>query len=116
MADKTSKEPGRTANVVGTIDGYQDLDTGLVHKADGTVVTPEIKDPEKVLEVQQIGAYRRVVYTDGTVATAQIEAAGGGSEIETPVPRPGGEQDQTSQGLGDNGDAKVVKAPAKPSK
>ncbi len=109
----SSKEPGRTGNIVGTITGYQDLDTGLVHNADGSVVERPIANPEDVLEVQTIGAYRRVVYTNGSVATAQIAAVGQGSEIETPVPAPGGEQDQTNSGLGDNGKTKVESKPAK---
>jgi hypothetical protein len=101
-ADKTSthKQPqdGQNQDV---LSGSQSLTTGLVYDADGNAIIPEIEDQDNVLEVQQIGVYRRVVYTDGRVATTQTEPVDQSSEIGTPVPLPGDVQDQTGSGLAD---------------
>lgn len=81
--------------------GQQSLVTGLVYDADGKPIIPEIEDEENVHEVQQIGAFRRVIYTDGRVATTQTEPLNATPEIQTPVPAPGDVQDQTGAGLAD---------------
>lgn len=73
-AKETPKAPDRASNTVGLLDGYQDLNTGLVHKTDGTVVIPAIETPELALSEERIGVYRRVVYADGSVATTQVAA------------------------------------------
>lgn len=67
----TAKPVARGNNTVGTITGWQDLDTGLVYEADGTVVDRPIENPETVVSTEQIGAFRRIVHADGSVDVNQ---------------------------------------------
>lgn len=105
MADKQQQGHRIATGTTGRIDGNrQDLETGLVYDSDGNVVVPEIEDKTKsgvrVVQVDQIGAFRRVVYSDGSVATVQTEPASqGDGEIVTPVPLPGEQQDVTGTGM-----------------
>lgn len=80
----------------------QDLNTGLLHDANGDVVAPEVKTPPGTEEVQvdKLGVYDRHVFSDGSVATVQVRPAnqGDGLSIVTPVPLPGEQQDVAGTG------------------
>lgn len=79
----------------------QDLTTGLTVDENGDVVVPEVDVPkgEKIIQQDQIGAFRRTVFSNGAVETVQTEPANGGNgEIVTPVPLPGEQQDVTGTG------------------
>lgn len=90
---------GATTNGLGGQN--QDLTTGLNTDGDGKVVVPEVDVPkgEKIIQQDQIGAFRRTVFSNGAVETIQTEPANGGTgEIVTPVPLPGEQQDVTGTG------------------
>jgi hypothetical protein len=80
----------------------QDLQTGLNYDAEGNVVVPEVRVPDGATVVQQdqIGAFRRTVFSNGAVETIQVEEANTGNdgEIVTPVALPGEQQDVTGTG------------------
>lgn len=79
----------------------QNLATGLQEDADGNVVVPDVQVPdgEKIIQQDQIGAFRRTVFSNGAVETIQTEPANAASgEIVTPVPLPGEQQDVTGTG------------------
>lgn len=79
----------------------QDLNTGLQYDADGNAVIPDIVVPQgqTVVQTDQIGAFRRTVFSDGSVETIQtLPANQGDGSIVTPVPLPGESQDVTGTG------------------
>ncbi len=90
----------RTTNGIGGLS--QDLNTGLVSDAQGNVVIPEVRVPDGTTIVQQdqIGAFRRTVFSNGAVETIQTEPANQGEpgQIVTPVALPGEQQDVTGTG------------------
>ena len=90
----------QTSNGIGGLS--QDLSTGMVTDAEGNVVVPEIENKPGVdiVQVDQLGVFRRVVYSDGSVATVQTEPAepGDPTRVKTPVPLPGEQQDVTGTG------------------
>jgi hypothetical protein len=91
----------KSAYTDGIGDTRQNLTTGLQEDADGNVVVPEVKVPEGTTIVQQdqIGAFRRTVFSNGAVETVQPRPATAGTgEIVTPVPLPGEKQDVTGTG------------------
>ena len=91
----------RTSNGLG--DTVQDLGTGLNYDRDGNVVVPEVEIPRgatKVVQQDQIGAFRRTVFDNGQVETIQTEPAErSDGSIGTPVPLPGEQQDVTGTGM-----------------
>lgn len=79
----------------------QNLVTGLQEDADGNPVVPDVVVPKgtHVVQQDQIGAFRRTVFSDGSVETIQNKPANSnGGEIVTPVPLPGESQDVTGTG------------------
>lgn len=102
MAKSDSDQKASTAqNRQGTLQGFTDLNTGLQHDDEGNIVVPEVNIPkgERVIQQDQIGAFRRTVFSNGAVETVQTEPANtGGGEIQTPVPLPGEKQDVTGTG------------------
>lgn len=95
----TPTAPRDDSNRQDVVTGKQDLVTGLVYDSDGNAIIPEIERPDEVVQVDQIGAFRRVVYSDGSVATTQTEPVNqGGDELNTPIPLPGEAYDQTGTG------------------
>ena len=95
----------RTVSSTNGIGGVsQDLQTGLSHDAEGNVVTVDVPAEKpngaKVVQVDQIGVYDRHIYSDGSVATVQMRPANvtSDSEIVTPVPLPGEQQDVSGTG------------------
>lgn len=79
----------------------QNLTTGLQEDADGNPVIPEVEVPkgERIIQQDQIGAFRRTVFSNGAVETIQtLPANAGNGEIVTPVPLPGEQQDVTGTG------------------
>jgi hypothetical protein len=96
-------EPNVSAqSTTGGIGGLnQDLNTGLVSDAEGNVVVPEVRIPDGTTVVQQdqIGAFRRTVFSNGAVETIQtLPANVSNGEIVTPVPLPGEQQDVSGTG------------------
>lgn len=90
---------GETTNGLGG--QRQDLTSGMVIGADGEPIVPEVDVPkgEKIIQQDQIGVFRRTVFSNGAVETVQTEPANRGSgEIITPVPLPGEQQDVTGTG------------------
>lgn len=93
----------RSARTTGGIGGLnQDLNTGMVHDANGDVVVPEVNVPRgtEIVQQDQIGVYRRTVFSDGSVETVQTQPAepGDPTRIKTPVPLPGEAQDVSGTG------------------
>lgn len=79
----------------------QSLITGLHYDTDGNAVIPEIEVPKgaEIVTTQQIGAFRRTVFSTGAVETVQTEPANqGDGKIVTPVPLPGEQQDVAGTG------------------
>lgn len=100
-----SDSSAQTSSGASTSGGFgglnQDLTTGLMVDADGNTVVPEVRVPDgtHIIQQDQIGAFRRTVFSNGAVETVQTEAANGGNgEIQTPVPLPGEQQDVTGTG------------------
>lgn len=80
----------------------QSLTDGLNYDADGNPVIPDVDVPDGTTVVQQdqIGAFRRTVFSNGAVETIQtLPANQGDGEIVTPVPLPGEQQDVTGTGM-----------------
>jgi hypothetical protein len=94
-----SAEVGRTTGGFGGLN--QNLSTGLLEDNDGNVVVSEVRVPDgaRIVQQDQIGAFRRTVFSNGAVETVQTEPANtNGDEIVTPVPLPGESQDVTGTG------------------
>ncbi len=90
-----------TSNGLGGLN--QDLNTGLMHDAEGNVVIPEVTIPRgatRVVQQDQIGAFRRTVFDNGQVETIQTLPAerGDAYTIVTPVPLPGEQEDIAGTG------------------
>src|SRR5687768_15358335 len=101
MADKQSNASSNLRTTGGLGGLNQNLNTGLQEDADGNVVVPEVVVPRgtTVIQQDQIGAFRRTVFSDGSVETIQTEPANqGDGSIVTPVPLPGEQQDVTGTG------------------
>ena len=95
----------------------QDLNTGLMHDAEGNVVVPDVVVPAgatKAVQQDQIGAFRRTVFDNGQVETIQtLPAERSDGSIVTPVPLPGEQQDVS--GTGQDRATKPKVAPEKKS-
>lgn len=91
-----------TQSTTGSIGGLsQNLNTGLMEDSDGNAVVPEVRVPDgtKIVHQEQIGAFRRTVFSNGAVETIQTEPANqGDGSIVTPVPLPGEQQDVSGTG------------------
>lgn len=101
MADKDNWQRTDTRTTGGLGGLKQNLTTGLQEDADGNPVIPDVEVPRgtTVIQQDQIGAFRRTVFSDGSVETIQTLPANSGSgEIVTPVPLPGEKQDVTGTG------------------
>lgn len=102
MADAKSDKWTTKTKTTGGFGGLnQNLTTGLMEDADGNAAVPEIDVPKgtEIVQTGQIGAFRRTVFSDGSVETIQTEPANqGDGEIVTPVPLPGEQQDVTGTG------------------
>lgn len=104
MASKSNDthRVGSNLSTSGGIGGLrQDLTTGLQYDSEGNAVIPDVEVPKGTTIVQQdqIGAFRRTVFSDGSVETIQtLPANGNNGEIVTPVPLPGEKQDVTGTG------------------
>ena len=99
MADDKWVQKAQTSNGLGGV--TQDLNTGLSYDAEGKVVIPEVRVPDGTTVVQQdqLGAFRRTVFSDGSVETVQtLPAERSDGSIVTPVPLPGEKQDVTGTG------------------
>lgn len=91
---------------VGTSNGLggitQDLNTGMTYDAEGNEVVPDVRVPdgEEVVQTDQLGVYRRTVFSDGSVETVQTKPAEvtDAKSIVTPVPLPGEQQDVAGTG------------------
>jgi hypothetical protein len=100
---KQSNESQQSIQTTGGIGGInQDLNTGLNVDADGNVVEREVIVPRgtEIVQQDQIGAFRRTVFSDGSVETVQTKPAERGEpgRIKTPVPLPGEQQDVAGTG------------------
>jgi hypothetical protein len=99
MAKSDSNENWQTkASTTGGFGGLnQNLNTGLMEDSEGNVVVPEVRVPDgaEIVQQDQIGAFRRTVFSNGAVETIQTEPAEPSGEIQTPVPLPGESQDVT---------------------
>lgn len=102
MADSKSENWVQNVYTTNGLGGLrQNLQTGLMEDADGNAVVPDVVVPTgtKIVQQDQIGAFRRTVFSDGSVETIQTEPANtGNGEIQTPVPLPGESQDVTGTG------------------
>lgn len=104
MADNKSSENWQSsASTTGGFGGLnQNLTTGLMEDSDGNVVVPDVVVPDGATVVQQdqIGAFRRTVFSNGAVETVQtLPAESGDGSIATPVALPGEQQDVTGTGM-----------------
>lgn len=103
MADKQSDKWTTSTSTSGGFGGLnQNLTTGLMEDADGNAVVPEVDVPKgtEIVQQDQIGAFRRTVFSNGAVETIQtLPANQGDGEIVTPVPLPGEQQDVTGTGM-----------------
>jgi len=92
-----------TQSTTGGIGGLtQNLNDGLNYDAEGNAVIPDVEVPAGTTVVQQdqIGAFRRTVFSNGAVETIQtLPAEPGDGSIVTPVPLPGEQQDVTGTGM-----------------
>jgi len=85
----------------------QSLNDGLMYDGDGKPVVPEIVVPKgaEIVQSGMVGAFRRTVFSDGSVETVQtLPAVPSDGKIVTPVPLPGEQQDVT--GTGQDADTK----------
>lgn len=102
MAESKNDKWVQNTNTSGGFGGLnQNLTTGLMEDADGNAVVPEIDVPKgtEIVQTGMVGAFRRTVFSDGSVETIQTEPANqGDGEIVTPVPLPGEQQDVTGTG------------------
>lgn len=103
MAKNDNNNTGtRSISTSGGLGGLrQNLVTGLQEDAGGNPVVPDVVVPNgtHIIQQDQIGAFRRTVFSDGSVETIQTEPANqGNGEIVTPVPLPGESQDVTGTG------------------
>lgn len=103
MADSSKDKwtsPIRTSGGLGGVN--QDLNTGLSYDADGSPVVPDVNVPEgtEIVQQDQIGVYRRTVFSNGAVETVQTLPAepGDPTRVKTPVPLPGEQQDVAGTG------------------
>lgn len=104
---KNDSNDGFVAAGASTSGGFgginQSLQTGLNYDSDGNAVIPDVNVPDGTTVVQQdqIGAFRRTVFSNGAVETVQTEPANQSNtgEIVTPVPLPGEQQDVTGTGM-----------------
>lgn len=86
-----------------TITGHQDLETGLAYDNDGKVIVRDIEVPDgfEVHQIDQIGVYRRVVFTNGAVQVDQtepVETTDSGRIGKGKTPLPGEQQDVSGTG------------------
>lgn len=90
----------------------QNLADGLQYDSDGNVVVPEVDVPDGTTIVQQdqIGAFRRTVFSNGQVETIQTKAANQGPQgtVATPVALPGEQQDVTGTGMDEATQPKIA--------
>lgn len=108
MAKSDSKNESQNVNTAGlsTSGGFggmnQSLSNGMQYDADGNMVVPEVRVPDgtEIVQQDQIGAFRRTVFSNGAVETVQTQPAtpGDGVTIVTPVPLPGEQEDVTGTG------------------
>jgi hypothetical protein len=101
--DKNNDAPAAVGSTTGGFGGLnQDLGTGLMVDAEGNTVVPEVRVPDgaTIVQTDQIGAFRRTVFSNGAVETVQTEPAqrGDARTIRTPVPLPGEQQDVSGTG------------------
>ena len=90
----------QTSNGLGGV--TQDLNTGMSYDAEGNEIVPEVRVPdgEEIVQQDQLGVYRRTVFSNGAVETVQTKPAENTAhdEIVTPVPLPGEQQDVSGTG------------------
>jgi hypothetical protein len=113
--DRNSDAPAAVGSTTGGFGGVnQDLGTGLLYDAEGNAVIPEVRVPDgtTIVQQEQLGAFRRTVFSDGRVETIQTEPAqrNDARTIRTPVPLPGEQQDVA--GTGQDAALKPKMAPA----
>lgn len=102
MAENKDNWVNKTSTSGGFGGLNQSLDDGLMYDGDGNAVIPEIVVPKgtEVVQTGQIGAFRRTVFSDGSVETVQTKPANqSDGKIVTPVPLPGESQDVTGTGM-----------------